>query len=137
MAKQIQRAILSVSDKEGIVEFARGLGEFNITILSTGGTAKLLREQGVQAEDISSVTDNDIVNQIVDLFSLEDGNTTFRGDYLRADSSEPGKPGSADVTDPANPIYHIFIMSADDLTTAENLVLTVKAAGVAVRVEST
>ncbi|MFX1269843.1 MAG: IMP cyclohydrolase, partial [Promethearchaeota archaeon] len=46
--KKIKRALISVSDKSGIVEFAKGLQELNIEILSTGGTAKLLRENGVQ-----------------------------------------------------------------------------------------
>jgi len=43
----IKRALLSVSDKTGVVDFARGLHRFGIEILSTGGTAKLLRESQV------------------------------------------------------------------------------------------
>ena len=50
------RALLSVSDKEGIVEFAKGLEELGWQILSTGGTFKLLKENGVKATEISEFT---------------------------------------------------------------------------------
>ena len=53
---KVRRALLSVSDKTGIVDFARGLAELDIEILSTGGTASLLRSSGVQVIDVSSVT---------------------------------------------------------------------------------
>jgi phosphoribosylaminoimidazolecarboxamide formyltransferase / IMP cyclohydrolase len=56
MAK-IQRALLSVTDKEGVVEFARGLAEMGVDLLSTGGTAKLLREAGLPVRDVSEVTE--------------------------------------------------------------------------------
>jgi phosphoribosylaminoimidazolecarboxamide formyltransferase/IMP cyclohydrolase len=55
MAK-IQRAILSVTDKSGIVDFARKLAGMGVELVSTGGTAKLLRESGVQVKDISELT---------------------------------------------------------------------------------
>jgi len=55
MAK-IQRALISVTDKTGVLEFARGLQELGIEILSTGGTAKVLREGGVVLKDVSEVT---------------------------------------------------------------------------------
>jgi phosphoribosylaminoimidazolecarboxamide formyltransferase/IMP cyclohydrolase len=55
MAK-VRRAIVSVSDKEGVVDFARGLAERNVEILSTGGTARLLREAGVPVVEVSSYT---------------------------------------------------------------------------------
>jgi phosphoribosylaminoimidazolecarboxamide formyltransferase/IMP cyclohydrolase len=54
--KKIERAIISVTDKEGIVEFARDLQEFGVEILSTGGTAKKLREGGIKVRDISDYT---------------------------------------------------------------------------------
>jgi phosphoribosylaminoimidazolecarboxamide formyltransferase/IMP cyclohydrolase len=53
---KIQRALVSVSDKTGLVEFARGLVEMGVEILSTGGTAALLRKNGVAATDISAFT---------------------------------------------------------------------------------
>lgn len=55
MAK-IQRALISVSDKTGLVAFAQILAQAKIEILSTGGTAKMLREAGVAAKDISEHT---------------------------------------------------------------------------------
>jgi phosphoribosylaminoimidazolecarboxamide formyltransferase/IMP cyclohydrolase len=53
---RIQRALLSVTDKSGILEFARGLSALGIEILSTGGTARILREGGVAIRDVSEVT---------------------------------------------------------------------------------
>jgi phosphoribosylaminoimidazolecarboxamide formyltransferase / IMP cyclohydrolase len=55
MAK-IQRAILSVTDKTGLVEFARKLAGMGVELISTGGTAKLLRDSGVPVKDISDLT---------------------------------------------------------------------------------
>ena len=52
----VQRALLSVSDKTGIVELARELAALGITLLSTGGTAKALREAGIDVTDVSDVT---------------------------------------------------------------------------------
>lgn len=54
--KKIQRALISVSDKEGVVEFARGLAALGVEIVSTGGTARLLRENGVEAIDVARLT---------------------------------------------------------------------------------
>jgi phosphoribosylaminoimidazolecarboxamide formyltransferase/IMP cyclohydrolase len=53
---RIQRAILSVTDKTGLIEFARQLASLNIELISTGGTAKLLRDSGVTVKDISDLT---------------------------------------------------------------------------------
>jgi phosphoribosylaminoimidazolecarboxamide formyltransferase / IMP cyclohydrolase len=54
--RRIQRALLSVSDKTGLVEFARELKNLGVEILSTGGTAKALREAGLEVRDVSDVT---------------------------------------------------------------------------------
>jgi len=56
LALAIERALISVYDKTGIVEFARELAGFGIEIVSTGGTAKLLRESGVNVRDVSDLT---------------------------------------------------------------------------------
>ena len=53
---QVRRALLSVSDKTGIVEFARGLTELGIEIVSTGGTARALTENGIRVRSISELT---------------------------------------------------------------------------------
>ena len=52
----ITRALLSVSDKTGLVEFAKGLAEMGVELLSTGGTAKSLREAGLKVIDVSEYT---------------------------------------------------------------------------------
>ncbi|MGQ8366524.1 bifunctional phosphoribosylaminoimidazolecarboxamide formyltransferase/IMP cyclohydrolase [Glaciecola sp. 1036] len=54
--KVIKRALLSVSDKSGIVEFATFLDSLGIEILSTGGTASLLRKEGIKVKDVSEHT---------------------------------------------------------------------------------
>ena len=50
------RALLSVSNKEGLVDFARGLAELGWELVSTGGTAKALRDAGLTVADVSDVT---------------------------------------------------------------------------------
>ena len=54
---KIKRALISVSDKEGIVELAKKLEEFGVEIISTGGTAKVLRAADLEVTDVSQITD--------------------------------------------------------------------------------
>lgn len=54
--RKIRRVLVSVSDKTGIVDFVRALKEFGVAVISTGGTAKTLREAGLDVTDISEVT---------------------------------------------------------------------------------
>lgn len=56
MTPAVRRALLSVSDKTGLIEFARALAQRNIEILSTGGTARLLADGGVAAREVASYT---------------------------------------------------------------------------------
>lgn len=53
---KIQRAILSVTDKSGLVDFARRLAGLGVELVSTGGTAKLLRDSGITVKEISELT---------------------------------------------------------------------------------
>jgi phosphoribosylaminoimidazolecarboxamide formyltransferase/IMP cyclohydrolase len=53
---RIQRALLSVTDKTGLADFARQLAVLGVELISTGGTAKLLRDSGVAVKDISELT---------------------------------------------------------------------------------
>ena len=53
---RIRRALLSVSDKTGLIEFARGLADLSVEILSTGGTARTLRDVGLTVTDVAEVT---------------------------------------------------------------------------------
>ena len=53
---KVTQALISVSDKRGTVDFARGLAQLGIKLLSTGGTAKLLRDSGLDVTDVSDYT---------------------------------------------------------------------------------
>ncbi|MGI8742012.1 MAG: bifunctional phosphoribosylaminoimidazolecarboxamide formyltransferase/IMP cyclohydrolase [Bryobacteraceae bacterium] len=52
----IRRALISVTDKSGIVDFARGLASFHIEIISTGGTARVLQQAGLTVREVSQIT---------------------------------------------------------------------------------
>src|SRR5579864_8265170 len=52
----IRRVLISVTDKTGIIDFARGLSAAGAEIISTGGTARMIRENGVAVRDVSEVT---------------------------------------------------------------------------------
>jgi phosphoribosylaminoimidazolecarboxamide formyltransferase/IMP cyclohydrolase len=54
--KKIRRAVISVTDKSGVVEFARSLSEIGVEIISTGGTGELLKKEGIAVIPISSYT---------------------------------------------------------------------------------
>ncbi|MFT7510645.1 MAG: phosphoribosylaminoimidazolecarboxamide formyltransferase/IMP cyclohydrolase, partial [Sulfitobacter sp.] len=51
-----QRALISVSDKSGLLEFAQGLAARGVSLLSTGGTAGMLREAGLEVTDVADIT---------------------------------------------------------------------------------
>ena len=53
---QIKRVLISVTDKTGVLDFARGLSGLGAEIISTGGTARMLREAGVAVKDVAEVT---------------------------------------------------------------------------------
>ena len=57
MNRQIKRALISVSDKTGVVEFCEKLATFGVEIVSTGGTAKLLRDNNLAVKEVSDVTE--------------------------------------------------------------------------------
>src|SRR6201985_3505333 len=54
--RKISRALLSVSDKTGLIEFAQGLASHGVMLISTGGTAKALRDAGLKVADVSEIT---------------------------------------------------------------------------------
>jgi phosphoribosylaminoimidazolecarboxamide formyltransferase/IMP cyclohydrolase len=54
--RKIKRALVSVSDKTGVIDFVRMLADFGVEIISTGGTAKTLREAGLRVIDVSEIT---------------------------------------------------------------------------------
>ena len=53
---RIERALISVSEKKSIVEFSRALAALNIELVSTGGTASLLRDNKIPVKDVSELT---------------------------------------------------------------------------------
>lgn len=53
---KVKRALISVSDKKGIVDFAKGLNELGVEIISTGGTARSMSESGIKVQEISDFT---------------------------------------------------------------------------------
>src|SRR5260221_9324535 len=54
--RRVTRALLSVSDKSGLIEFARALAGHGVDLVSTGGTAKAIAAAGVQGKDVSELT---------------------------------------------------------------------------------
>src|ERR1700749_5037360 len=54
--RKISRALLSVSDKTGLIDFAKGLASHGVMLISTGGTAKALRDAGLAVSDVSEIT---------------------------------------------------------------------------------
>jgi phosphoribosylaminoimidazolecarboxamide formyltransferase / IMP cyclohydrolase len=56
---RVRRALISVSDKTGVVDFARGLSEMGVALLSTGGTASAIRDAGIEVTDVSEFTGQD------------------------------------------------------------------------------
>src|ERR671914_2139076 len=53
---RVRRALLSVSDKRGLVDFARGLAQLGVEIISTGGTARELAEAGLETRAVDDYT---------------------------------------------------------------------------------
>src|ERR1700742_5243188 len=54
--RKISRALISVSDKTGLIDFPKGLASHGVSLISTGGTAKALRDAGLKVADISEIT---------------------------------------------------------------------------------
>jgi len=54
--KRVERALISLTDKSGIEDFARALSDLGVEILSTGGTAKKIRDSGIPVKDVSEFT---------------------------------------------------------------------------------
>ena len=52
----VRRALLSVADKTGVVEFARGLAALGVELVSTGGTARALAEAGLRVREVAELT---------------------------------------------------------------------------------
>src|SRR5882762_7438618 len=92
----VQRALISVFDKTGIVEFAKRLAKLKIEILSTGGTAKLLREAGIPVRDVSDFTGwpEMLGGRVKTLRGKVHGVLLFRRGHaqVQRQAAEPGMP---------------------------------------------
>src|SRR5512140_1271202 len=53
---KVKRALISVSDKTGLLDFVKGLSRFGVEIISTGGTAKMIRDAGLLVKEVSEYT---------------------------------------------------------------------------------
>ena len=87
----IRRALLSVSDKNGVLELAQGLAEHNVELLSTGGTAKMLRAAGLPARPVIGIGPGaarrlDEFGVWAEVYLPECGWTPFDPDKLRQQS---------------------------------------------------
>jgi phosphoribosylaminoimidazolecarboxamide formyltransferase / IMP cyclohydrolase len=56
MSNRIRRAVISVSDKSGLVDFAKGLSEMGVELISTGGTMKTLKNEGIAVKSVTEIT---------------------------------------------------------------------------------
>ncbi|MBA7561721.1 Bifunctional purine biosynthesis protein PurH [subsurface metagenome] len=90
--KKIERAIVSVFDKGGVVEFVRSLSEFGIEILSTGGTGRLLKENGIDFVKISDYTGSPEMfdGRVKTLHPKIEGGILYRRD-IKKDSEDAAK----------------------------------------------
>src|ERR1044071_10126544 len=55
--RRVTRALISVADKTGLIDFARGLASHGVELVSTGGTAKAIKDAGLKVRDVSELTD--------------------------------------------------------------------------------
>ncbi len=118
-----RRALLSVSDKTGIVEFARALHELSFEILSTGGTAKAIREGGVSVRDVSDFTGSPEVmdGRVKTLHPRVHGGILARGDRDAKELSQLGGAPIELVCVNLYPFEETVARGAKDEETIENI----------------
>ena len=91
--RPVRRALLSVSDKAGIVEFAQALSARGVELLSTGGTARLLAEKGLPVTEVSDYTG---------FPEMMDGRVkTLQSTWWHSGPSRPGRCHYGRTSDPA------------------------------------
>jgi phosphoribosylaminoimidazolecarboxamide formyltransferase / IMP cyclohydrolase len=126
----VQRALISVFDKTGIVEFAKRLAALNIEILSTGGTARLLRENGVAVRDVSDFTGwpEMLGGRVKTLHPKVHGGLLFRRNNAE-DQKQAAEQGIAPIDLVAVNLYPFEATSAKAELTAEELVENIDIGG--------
>ncbi|MBS1959243.1 MAG: bifunctional phosphoribosylaminoimidazolecarboxamide formyltransferase/IMP cyclohydrolase [Bdellovibrionales bacterium] len=125
MNVKIKRALLSVSDKEGIVDLAMTLRKLGVEIVSTGGTATLLKEKGVDITPIEKITGNpEAFGGRMKTISFQVGSALLYRRELKEDQEQAQKLGIAPIDLVVCNLYPFesTVRSTDDLATwVENI----------------
>jgi len=126
----VERALVSVFDKTGIVEFAKRLAALRIEILSTGGTAKLLREAGVAVRDVSEFTGwpEMLGGRVKTLHPKVHGGLLFRRNHAE-DQKQAAEHGIAPIDLLAVNLYPFEASAAKAGLTAEELIENIDIGG--------
>jgi len=126
----VQRALISVFDKTGIVEFAKRLAALKIEILSTGGTAKLLRDSGVSVRDVSDFTGwpEMLGGRVKTLHPKVHGGLLFRRSNAN-DQKEAAEHGIASIDLVVVNLYPFEATAAKSSLTAEELIENIDIGG--------
>src|SRR6202048_4477481 len=126
----VQRALISVFDKTGIVDFARKLAALRIEILSTGGTAKLLREAGIAVRDVSEFTGwpEMLGGRVKTLHPKVHGGLLFRRN-LPEDQKQAAEHGIAPIDLVVVNLYPFEATAAKKDLTAEELIENIDIGG--------
>src|SRR5258708_13357129 len=126
----VQRALVSVFDKTGIVEFVRRLAALKIEILSTGGTARLLREAGIAAQDVSDFTGwpEMLGGRVKTLHPKVHGGLLFRRGHVE-DQKQAAQHGIAPIDLVVVNLYPFEATTAKTGLTAEELIENIDIGG--------
>jgi phosphoribosylaminoimidazolecarboxamide formyltransferase/IMP cyclohydrolase len=126
----VERALISVFDKTGIVEFAKRLAALQIEILSTGGTSKLLREAGVMVRDVSDFTGwpEMLGGRVKTLHPKVHGGLLFRRKHSE-DEKQAAEHGIAPIDLVVVNLYPFETTAAKAMLTAEELIENIDIGG--------
>jgi phosphoribosylaminoimidazolecarboxamide formyltransferase / IMP cyclohydrolase len=126
----IERALISVHDKTGIAEFAKRLAALHIEILSTGGTAKLLREQNIKVRDVSDFTGwpEMLGGRVKTLHPKVHGGLLFRRNHPD-DQKQAAEHGIAPIDLVVVNLYPFESVAAKSSLTAEELIENIDIGG--------
>src|SRR5260221_2696589 len=126
----VQRALISVSDKPGIVDLARKLAALRTEFLSTGGTAKLLREAGIAVRDVSEFTGwpEMLGGRVKTLHPKVHGGLLFRRN-LPEDQKQAAEHGIAPIDLVVVNLYPFEATAAKKDLTAEELIENIDIGG--------
>jgi phosphoribosylaminoimidazolecarboxamide formyltransferase / IMP cyclohydrolase len=126
----VQRALISVFDKTGVLEFAKRLAVLKVEILSTGGTAKLLREAGVPVRDVSDFTGwpEMLGGRVKTLHPKVHGGLLFRRN-LPEDQKQAAEHGISPIDLVVVNLYPFEATAAKENLTAEELIENIDIGG--------